>query len=302
MTALDTSSVTGALETGAVGGTSGASTTPSGSVDGLQRLTTGASQRQRRKVPRSIRRLSGPALILFMWWFLTTATGRLSPNTMPSPSAVIDVGIELIRIGRLQSAMWASLQRVLIGLAFGVSAGLVIAVLAGLTTRGEDLIDSSMQVFKAIPNFALTPLLIIWMGIDEGPKIMLIAMSTAMPIYMNTYGAIRNVDNRLVETARTMGVGRIGLVRHIVVPGAVPGFLVGLRISLTNAWLALVFAEQINAPDGLGKLMNDARNWFRLDIMVLVIVIYAILGLLSYSFVRLLERRLLAWRRGFQGE
>lgn len=270
-------------------------------VGGLRRLDTGHARRRKVAVPRPVRRLSGPAAIVLVWWLLT-ATGRLGPNTFPSPGAVFDVGVDLLQSGRLQSAMWASSKRVLIGLGFGVSAGLLIAVIAGLTTRGEDLVDSSMQVLKAIPNFSLTPLLIIWMGIDEGPKIMLIALSTSMPIYMNTYGAIRNVDIRLVEAARTLGLGRAGLVRHVIVPGAVPGFLVGLRISLTNAWLALVFAEQINARDGLGKLMSDARNWFRLDMMVLVIVIYAVLGLLSYSFVRFLERRLLAWRRGFQGE
>jgi sulfonate transport system permease protein len=158
-----------------------------------------------------------------------------------------------------------------------------------------------MQIMKAIPNFALVPLLIIWMGIGEAPKITLVALSTAMPIYVNTYGAIRGVDNRLIEVGRTLGLGRFGIVRHLVIPGSLPGFLIGLRISLTNAWLALIFAETINAKSGLGQLMSDARSWFRLDIMVLVIVVYAILGLLSYSVVRFLEKHLLQWRRGFEG-
>lgn len=158
-----------------------------------------------------------------------------------------------------------------------------------------------MQVLKSIPNFTLVPLLIVWMGIDNAPKITLITLSTLMPIYINTYGAIRNVDARLVETASTLGLDRWAQVRHIILPGSLPGFLVGLRISLTSAWLALVFAETINAQRGLGTLMSDARSWWQLDIMVLVITIYAVLGLSSYAFVRSLERRLLAWRRGFEG-
>jgi sulfonate transport system permease protein len=177
----------------------------------------------------------------------------------------------------------------------------LIALVAGLSRLGEDLFDSTMQVIKAIPNISLTPLLIIWMGIDEAPKIALIALATSMPIYMNTYGAIRGVDARLVDTARTLGLGKVALVRHIILPGSVPGFLVGLRLSMTSAWIALVFAEQINAQTGLGKLMSEARNWFRLDMMVLVILTYAVVGLLSYAFVRFLERKLLVWRRGFDG-
>jgi len=146
------------------------------------------------------------------------------------------------------------------------------------------------------------PLLIIWMGIDNAPKITLIVLSVSMPIYINTYSAIRNVDSRLIESARTLGLNSWERTRHIVLPGALPGFLVGLRIALTSAWLALVFAETINAREGLGALMSDARAWWQLDVMVLVIAIYAVLGLLSYAFVRFLERKLLAWRRGFTGD
>jgi sulfonate transport system permease protein len=257
--------------------------------------------RRRVAIPRGLRRLTGPFALLGLWW-LATAVGWIGPNTLPPPSDVIDIGWRMIQNGQLQAALWASSQRVVWGLGIGVSAGLAIAVFAGLSRLGEDLFDSTMQVLKAIPNVSLTPLLIIWIGIDEGMKIALIALSTSMPIYMNTYGAIRGVDARLIDTARTLGLGRVGLVRHIILPGAVPGFLVGLRLSMTSAWIALIFAEQINAQQGLGKLMSEARNWFRLDLMVLIILTYAVVGLLSYSFVRFLERRLLVWRRGFQGE
>lgn len=249
---------------------------------------------------RALRRLSGPASLVLLWW-LATRLDWADPNTLPSPGAVWDATRASYSSGELTQALWASLRRVLTGTLFGVAAGVAVAILAGTSRLGDDLLDSTMQVLKAVPTIALTPLLIVWMGIDEAPKLLLIALSTSMPIYMNTHGAIRNVDRRLVDAARTLGVSGLGLVRHVIAPAAVPGFLVGLRISLANAWLALIVAEQLNAHHGLGQIMADARSYFRLDRMLMVVVIYAILGLMSYTFVRMLERNLLQWRRGFDG-
>lgn len=264
-------------------------------------MTTGAPPARRTGgVPRWLRRLSGPAAILLVWW-IVTATGLVDPQNLPSPGTVLDTGIDLTRSGELPEAIWASFQRVVIGLAIGVSAGAAIALVAGITRRGEDLVDPTMQIVKAVPKFALVPLLIIWLGIDEAPKVTLIALATATPVYVNTYAAIRGVDQRLVDAARTLGLRGSGLVRHVVLPGSLPGFFSGLRISFANAWLALIVAEQINAQSGLGKLMNDARSMLRIDTIVLVVVIYAILGLLSLAFVRFLERHFLQWREGFQG-
>lgn len=249
---------------------------------------------------RALRRLSGPALILLLWW-LASRFEWVDPNDLPSPGAVWDATRDSYSSGELSEALWTSLRRVLLGTLFGIGAGVTVATLAGTSRLGDDLLDSTMQVVKAVPTIALTPLLIVWLGIDEAPKLLLIALSTSMPIYMNTHGAIRNVDRRLVDTARMLDVSRLGVVRHVIAPAAVPGFLVGLRISLANAWLALIVAEQINARHGLGQIMADARSYFRIDRMLMVVVIYAILGLASYAFVRTLERNLLQWRRGFDG-
>ncbi len=269
-------------------------------VAALRRITDGRGKPHRRIV-RSLRRLLGPLALVLGWW-VATATGWASEKVLPRPIDVASLGIDMIRSGQLQDALAASGQRVGTGLVIGISAGLLIAAVAGLTRLGEDMVDSTMQVLKAIPNISLAPLLIIWLGIDEAPKIVLIALSTSMPIYMNTYGAIRGLDSRLVDTARTLGLHRFGLLRHVVIPGAVPGFVVGLRMSVATAWIALVFAEQINAQRGLGKLMSQAREGFHLELMVLIIVVYAVVGLASYGLVRMLERRLLVWRRGFEGE
>jgi len=262
--------------------------------------TTATPVRRSTGVPRWLRRLSGPLLILLIWW-LVTATGFVDTDKLPTPGSVFEAGWQFLKNGELLPAIWASFKRVFWGTLWGVSIGVAIAVAAGLTRRGDDFFDPTMQIVKAVPKYALVPLFIIWLGIDEAPKILLIALATATPVYVNTYAAIRAVDQRLVDAARSVGLRATGLVRNVVLPGALPGFFSGLRISMANAWLALIVAEQLNAQSGLGKLMNDSRNRFRVDQILFIVVVYAILGLLTLGFIRLLERRFLQWREGFQG-
>ncbi|RLK22551.1 sulfonate transport system permease protein [Micromonospora sp. M71_S20] len=264
-------------------------------------LAGGPRRRARpRRVPRWLRALSGPALLIALWW-LASAAGLLDPQLFPPPAAVAATAARLVADGELQTHVWASVWRVSQGTAYGTVGGAVVAVLAGLSRVGEDLIDSTMQVAKAVPNFALTPLLIMWMGIDEGPKVLLIALGVGIAIYINTYSAIRGVDAHLVEAASTLGAGRSAMVLHVILPGALPGFLVGLRLALSSAWLSLIFAETINTTEGIGFLMSRAQTLLQFDLSVLVLLLYAVIGLLSYALVRFLERRLLGWRHGFEG-
>jgi sulfonate transport system permease protein len=139
------------------------------------------------------------------------------------------------------------------------------------------------------------------MGIGESPKIVLITMGVAIHIYINTYSGIRGVDAQLVEVAQTLRAGRRQLITQVILPGAMPNFLVGLRLGLSSAWLSLIFAESINATQGIGFLMSRAQTLLQFDVSVLILIIYAVAGLLSYALVRFLERRLLGWRNGFQG-
>ena len=260
-----------------------------------------ASRKTGFAVPREVRRLYGPIGILAIW-SLASALGLLSDRIFPAPWAVVEAAISLTLSGVLQQHLLASLNRVAVGLAAGLTIGVILAAIAGTAKRFEDTVDSVMQILKAIPNFTLVPLLIIWMGIGDEPKITLIILGVSVPVYINTYSAIRNVDGRLIESATMLGLNYWERVWHIVLPGAMPGFLTGLRYALTSAWLALVFAETINARHGLGSLMYIARDTWQLNVMVLVITIYAVFGLLSYAFVRFLERKLLAWRFGYEGE
>lgn len=254
----------------------------------------------KRVLPRGVRRLLGPTLLVFVWWLASTV-GWLDERTLASPGTVVSSAWEMLKEGVLQEAVWVSLQRVLQGLLYGLLAGVTLAVLAGLFRWGEDLIDTNVQLLRTIPIIGLLPLFIIWFGIDEAPKIVMIAVAVTFPVYINTFAGIRGVDDRLVEAGTTFGLTRWGLIRHVLLPGALPGFLTGLRFALVVSWLVLVFSETINAQRGLGFLLNNARTFYQTDRIVVVLAVYGLIGIACDAIVRLLERRFLAWRRGFQG-
>lgn len=259
-----------------------------------------APRTRRLLVPRPVRRLGGPLGLLAVWWGLC-AGGILDERTMASPGDVFSTARDMLGTGELQHHLVTSLGRVGQGLAIGVTAGVVFATISGLFRLGDDLLDSALQMLRSVPVIGMLPLVMIWFGIGEEPKVLLIAIGTTFPIYVNTLAAIRGVDAKLVEAGRTFGLGRLGLARRVILPGAVPGFLVGLRFALVGAWLILIFAEQINARSGLGYLLSLGRSTYRIDIIILALVIYGVLGFIADALVRLLERSLLSWRRGFGG-
>ena len=252
------------------------------------------------RIPRLARRVVGPVLVLLLWQ-LACSKGLFTSVEVASPVAVADAARDLWAQDVLQSNMLISLQRVAEGLVLGVAAGVALAVLCGLFWLGEDLLDPVIQAARAVPILGLVPLVIIWFGVGEFPKVFLIALGCLFPVYINTYAAIRGVDVKLVEAGQTFGLNRLGLVRKVILPGALPGFLVGLRFALVGSWLVDVVAEEINAQSGLGYLINQAQTTDRTDIMFLCLAIYAVLGLVADAVVRRLERYLLAWRRGFTG-
>ena len=246
-------------------------------------------RRHRRQfVPRWLQRLFGPMLLVVLWQVLST-TRVFDERTVPPPTRVVRTAVRLIAEGSLQEHLFTSLLRVGYGVLFGIALGLGLALIAGLSRVGENFVDANMEVLRAVPNFALVPLLIVWFGISEVPKILLITLAVAVAIYINTFSAIRSVDAGLVEAARSFGAGRAELIYRVIVPGSLPGFLVGLRLALTASWLSLIFAETINAKKGLGRMMTDAREYFQIDVVFVLIGVYAILGLASIIIVRFLE-------------
>jgi sulfonate transport system permease protein len=266
----------------------------------VEAATVARSHRERATLPRPARRAIGPVAVVVLWHGLSV-TGVLDERTLAAPLDVLAAGRDLTASGELPHHLLTSLQRVGLGLGFGVSVGLALALVTGFSRLIDDLVDPVVQVARSIPVLGLLPLVILWFGIGEEPKVLLVAVGTAFPIYVNTHAAIRGVDDKLVEAGTVFGLGRLGLVRDVVLPGALPGFLVGLRFAVTGAWLIMIIAEQINAREGIGYLMNEARAWYRTDIIVVGLVVYAGLGLATDVIIRALERRLLAWRRGFTG-
>jgi sulfonate transport system permease protein len=247
-------------------------------------------------------RLISPLAVLVIWQ-LVSSSGLVSEQKLPSPSTVLHTAITLITTnsaayGTLQGAMVVSLERVAIGFALGGSVGLVLAVIAGLSRLGENAVDPLLQMLRTLPLFGLIPVFIVWFGIGELPKVLLIALGSAIPLYLNTFAGIRNVDAKLAEAGRSLGLTRAEMIRHIILPGALPQMLVGLRQSLGVAWLALVVAEQINANAGLGFMISQATQFLRNDVIFVALLVYCLLGLITDALVRLLERRALAWRRG----
>lgn len=241
----------------------------------------------------------GPVVLVGLW-FVATGSGWVDARTLASPAAVWEAAQRLLDSGQLQDNLVVSLQRAMTGLAIGVTVGVVLAVVAGLTRIGEFMLDANLQMLRSMPILALVPLAIVWFGIGEEVKILLVSLAVMFPIYLNTHAAVRGVDSRFVDLATTVGLGRAALVRRVVLPGALPGFFTGLRFSVAIAWLVLVVSEQINASSGIGYLMTQARNIGQTDVIMVGLVVYALLGLTSDTLVRLLERKALTWQSTLQ--
>ncbi|MCC8242836.1 ABC transporter permease [Saccharothrix luteola] len=245
-------------------------------------------------------RAAGPLLVIAIW-SVASASGWLDPRLLSAPWTVVETGIALIENGKLPESVLTSLQRAGLGFVLGAVVGTTLAIAAGLSRVGESLIDGTVQVKRAIPSLGLIPLLILWLGIGETFKVVVIAIGVAVTIYIQTHASLTGIDKRYVELAEVVGLSRTQFVRKVVFPGALPGFFVGLRLGVTGSWLFLIVLEQINATSGIGYLMFQAQNYGQSDVIVVGLVVYGLFGFLSDSVLRLVERRALSWRRTLAG-
>lgn len=243
------------------------------------------------------RRAIGPLLVVAGWAGATTA-GLIDPSILPSPAALGTTFVDLWTEQDLLHQVGVSLSRAVAGGAIGAALGLLLGATAGLFRLGEELFDSLLQMLRTVPFLALVPLFIVWFGIDETPKLILIALATMFPMYLNTYAGVRNVDRKVIEAARTFGLEGPRLIREVVLPLALPSILTGLRFSLGVSILVLIAAEQINTSTGLGNLLNIAQLYQQVDVILICIGIYALLGLSADLIVRSLEKVLIPWRAG----
>lgn len=259
----------------------------SGESDSANSSSAQAKTKSRR-LHTVIRALSPVAVLII--WQVGSALGIIPQDRLPAPSLIAEAGWEVLSNGHLLDAIAASAQRVVIGLTIGVLIGVGLGLLVGLSKYADSIVDPNMQAIRALPLFGLIPLFILWFGIGEMPKVLLVALGALFPLYLNTSAAIRQIDPKLVETARVLGFSRLTTIRDLIVPGAMPQILVGLRQALAIAWLSLIVAEQIAATSGLGYLINNARDFLRTDIIFFGLIVYAALGLITDAIVRALER------------
>ncbi|UGT43130.1 ABC transporter permease [Nocardia yamanashiensis] len=246
--------------------------------------------------PVPFARLLG-VLVVLAAWAAGIHFGLLDEHKLSAPWTVAGTGWDLFRDGTLGENVVASLRRASIGLGVGIVAGTGLALLSGLSRLGESLIDGPLQVKRAIPSLGLIPLLILWLGIGETFKIVLITLGVLIAMYLQTHASLTTIDKRFVELSEVQGVSRWEFIRRVVVPGSLPGFFLGLRLSVTGAWLSLIVVESVNATDGLGKLMSSAQNYGQADVILVCLVLYGVFGLASDALIRLLERKVLSWRR-----
>jgi sulfonate transport system permease protein len=241
-----------------------------------------------------------PTALVIVWEVLARA-GWVTPQVLPAPSKVVATAIKLATSGSLLTDLGVSLLRAVAGFTIGGGIGFALGTLVGFSRVAGAAIDRSVQMIRAIPFLAVLPLVIVWLGVGEVEKIFLVALGVAFPIYINTTLGIRQIDPKLIELGRVQGLSRLELIRRIILPGALPSILTGVRYALATAWLALVVAETIGAQSGIGFLAMDAREFLRTDVIVLTIVIYALIGVAADAIARWLERRLLAWHPNYGG-
>jgi sulfonate transport system permease protein len=241
-----------------------------------------------------------PMLLLAAWALTTSVLKWFAPSQLPSPAQVLRTLRELIVSGELEPHLAASVGRIVVGFTAGAVVGTGLATAVGLSRHVERLLDPTLQALRAIPALAWVPFLLLWLGIGELPKLVLVAIGALFPVYVNAAAGIRNVDRRLLEVGRLHGLKGTRLARRIVLPAAAPALLTGLRLGLGQAWLFLVAAELIAASRGLGFLLVDGQNSARADLMVVSIALLALLGKLADQAVRGVERRLLGWSDAFR--
>ncbi|MEM6740646.1 MAG: ABC transporter permease [Pseudomonadota bacterium] len=234
------------------------------------------------------------ALILLAEW--GTRAGWISALTLPRPSDVLDTLVQLYRSGLLLAHMGPSLSRLVVGAAIGASLGISLGILIGLFSYVRSGMVPLVAAIFPIPKIALLPLFVIWFGIGEGSKYALIAFGTFTPTVVATYGAVDNVDRTLIRMGQSFGLSWWSIVRKIVFPGALPGILSGLRISLAIAIILLVAAEMLGAEFGIGAYILEAGSLYDLDRLFAGVVILSLLGVIVSALIGLIERRVLRWR------
>ena len=240
-----------------------------------------------------------PVTALVVWQGLASA-GLISSRLMPAPVDVVLAAYSLILSGELVHHLGISLARAAAGFVVGGAIGFLLGLVNGISPLADRLFDTSVQIIRNIPHLAMIPLVILWFGIGEEAKLFLVALGVMFPIYLNTYHGIRSIDRGLIEMAESYGLSGWRLFVQVILPGALPSILVGVRFALGIMWLTLIVAETISSSSGIGYMAMNAREFLQTDVVVVAILLYALLGKIADSVARLFERGFLRWHPSYQ--
>ncbi|MEC0092241.1 ABC transporter permease [Paenibacillus macquariensis] len=240
--------------------------------------------------------------ILLIIWEVAGALGKLNPILLPRPSTIIREFVSLTASGELAMHLGVSTWRALLGFLLGGGLGLAAGIWVGFSYKTERLLDPSLQMLRTLPHLAIAPLFILWFGFGEASKILLIAKGCFFPLYVNTFLGIRSVDGKLFDVGRVLQFSHWQMITKLIVPASLPNIFLGIRLSISVAWLGLVVAEMMGSSTGIGFLINDARSFSLTSVVFVGIIVFAIVGKLSDSLVKLIERRMLRWQDSYKGE
>ncbi|WP_211745690.1 ABC transporter permease [Paenibacillus sp. Marseille-Q4541] len=239
--------------------------------------------------------------IIIVVWQLAGTFGWLNPVLLPTPSVIWNELVNMTTSGELASNLGISAGRAFLGFILGGGLGLATGLWVGFSYRAERLVDPSLQMLRTLPHLAIAPLFILWFGFGETSKILLIAKGSFFPLYVNTFLGIRSVDNKWFDVARVLEFSKWDLIWKLIVPAALPNIFLGIRLSIGVAWLGLVVAELMGSSSGIGYIINDARSFSLTSVVFVGILVFALVGKLSDSLIKWLERRMLTWQDSYKG-
>jgi sulfonate transport system permease protein len=239
-----------------------------------------------------------PLLALLLWQIACDA-GWITRRVLPSPLGIAHAAYALTVSGELLADAAISCERALSGFLIGGALGLAFGLLNGASALASRLLDTTLQMLRNIPHLAIIPMVILWFGIGEPAKLFLVAVGVFFPIYLNTYHGVRMVDAGLIEMARVYRLSRWAMFWRVILPGAMPSILLGVRYGLGIMWLTLIVAETISASSGIGYMTMNAREFLQTDVVLVGVLLYALLGKLADVMARALERVCIAWHPNF---
>ncbi|WP_422657013.1 ABC transporter permease [Paenibacillus sp. EC2-1] len=251
-------------------------------------------------IPGSLHAWILPVILLVIWQ-IAGSLGWIGPNLLPTPYAIVRQFFRLVVSGEILDHFRISFIRAMLGFVLGGLAGFLLGMSTGLGKIVERTLDPSLQMLRTVPLLSLIPLFILWFGIGEFSKTLMISLGAFFPVYVNTFLGIRSVDIKLFEVSRIFQFSKWQQIHKVIIPAALPNILLGVRLSLGVSWLVLVVAEMMGTSAGIGYMIQDARAYSQTDVVFVGIIIFAIIGKLSDSVVRVLEKRWLRWRDTYTG-